>query len=133
MLLEERPGELRWWWWLKLSGRDRCGIEGEAWLSVDRDRVRLEGLRFGELPWKEGGAAAARASMALWIQDNAEQLWLDGDDADRILLLRTLERDRDPGADAALRSLLPIAGVMRPDVQRAIDARAEGPAAPPEP
>ena len=51
-------------WVIRLSGDNRCGLEGLVILNAKADRLDLDQLTCDGKPWKKGGRKCAKANLA---------------------------------------------------------------------
>jgi len=84
------------WWWIRLSGANRCALSGELALAVDRDRAQTDALSVGGLPWSEGGRAAATRALRAEARALPPAAWAAMDPEDRAWLELALDAPLGP-------------------------------------
>jgi len=119
-------------WVLQFSGMNRCNASGAVTLQAAGTRVDISKLVIDGIPWQRGGLERATELGMGYVQLNAVEWWLTGDDDARQILLRALRDDPDPASLAALQRILEVAGpAERRLVLSAIEHRPrQGPVAP---
>ncbi len=59
-------------WVIRLSGKNRCGLEGLVILKGKADRIDLSELSCDGKPWKKGGRNCAKANLAKNVEPASE-------------------------------------------------------------
>ncbi len=86
------------WWWLSLSGDNRCALSGELALAVDRDRAQTEALLVAGRPWLDGGREAAERALRAEARAWTPAEWAAMDPEARAWLEHALDRPLGPPA-----------------------------------